>query len=330
VLASPLFTLNDYGSTPYASVGAWFTGGSRGPGGVLSQGDAGNLLQLEDATMRAQFDKVGASSYHLRLRPTVLPAVTVDVPQGQGTLLESDRGVVFAGVESAWFDAVVHQLEVSADPTHLALYLSDDTFLGLAHAKHTCWCVGGFHSAKPVGTGDGSAHSNGNAPVQTMIWASYLSPGLQSWPNGGYLWAGQDIVALSHEISEWADNPFFDNVVAPWPVVTGSPEFGCSSDLETGDPVINAGFAMGRNTFRQGPNPDGTQSADGYYHPEDEVTLPWFMRLAPNVVSEPTQTPSATVGRYTFMGDLEPFAGLSGPAPACYATGPRGGTDEDA
>jgi hypothetical protein len=80
---------------------------------------------------------------------------------------------------------------------------------------------------------------------------------------------------------------------------------------------MNAGFAMGRNTFRQGPNPDGTQSADGYYHPEDEVTLPWFMRLAPNVVSEPTQTPSATVGRYTFMGDLEPFAGFTAPPPAC-------------
>jgi hypothetical protein len=74
---------------------------------------------------------------------------------------------------------------------------------------------------------------------------------------------------------------------------------------------------MGTNTFREGPNPNGTQSADGYYHPEDEATLPWFMRLSPNLVSEPTQTPSPDVGRYTFMGDLDQFAGLTGPAAAC-------------
>ena len=35
---------------------------------------------------------------------------------------------------------------------------------------------------------------------------------------------------------------------------------------------------MGTNTFEQGPNPNGTQSADGYYHPEDEVFSPWFLR----------------------------------------------------
>src|SRR5581483_2180402 len=99
VLASPVFSLNDYGSTPYASQGDYFTGGVRGPGGTLSQGDAGNLLQLEDATMRAQFDDVGGSPYHLRLQPNVLPAVNVDVPLGMGTLLESAQGVIYAGVQ---------------------------------------------------------------------------------------------------------------------------------------------------------------------------------------------------------------------------------------
>jgi hypothetical protein len=122
---------------------------------------------------------------------------------------------------------------------------------------------------------------------------------------------------FSHEISEWADDPFSTNRVGSWDAVPGSPQYGCSNYLETGDPVGNAGFAMGANTFRQGPNPDGTQSADGYYHPEDEVTLPWFMRLAPNLVSEPTQTPTANVGRYTFMGSLDNYAGLTGPAATC-------------
>jgi len=57
--------------------------------------------------------------------------------------------------------------------------------------------------------------------------------------------------------------------------------------------------------------------ADGFYHPEDEALLPWFMRTAVNTVSEPTQTPSANIGRYTIMGDLNPFSGYRMPASGC-------------
>jgi hypothetical protein len=84
--------------------------------------------------------------------------------------------------------------------------------------------------------------------------------------------------------------------------------------METGDPVVGIGFAMGVNTFEQGPNPNGTQSADGYYHPEDEVFLPWFMRLNPNPVAEPRQ--GSANGRYTLMGDRNRFPGFSIPARA--------------
>ena len=74
---------------------------------------------------------------------------------------------------------------------------------------------------------------------------------------------------------------------------------------------------MGLNTTQQGANPNGTQSADQFYHPEDEAILPWFMRLAPNTVSEPTQAASANIGRYTLMGDLNPFPGFRAPATGC-------------
>ena len=106
------------------------------------------------------------------------------------------------------------------------------------------------------------------------------------------------------------------NVVEPWGTAT-APQYGCSNLLETGDPVVGIGFAMGANTYFQGPNPNGTQSADGYYHPEDEAFLPWFMRLAPNNVSEPTQSPSSHVGRYSLMGDLNLFSGFRQPATGC-------------
>lgn len=69
--------------------------------------------------------------------------------------------------------------------------------------------------------------------------------------------------------------------------------------------MVGIGFAMGHNTFRQGPNPNGTQSADSSYHPEDEALLPWFLRVAPTATgSEPTQT--GTAGRYTLMGRPQP------------------------
>ena len=81
---------------------------------------------------------------------------------------------------------------------------------------------------------------------------------------------------------------------------------------------------MGTNTTDQTANPwtnptnhNPSVSYDGTYHPEDEVFLPWFMRTAPNNVSEPTQSPSTNIGRYTFMGDLNPFAGFRQPATGC-------------
>jgi hypothetical protein len=310
-LASPQFASNDYGSTTAATNGGF----ARGAGGVLSQGDAGNMLQLQDATMRAQFNKTGSSLYHLILHPNVLPAVVINVPQNQGTLLQSGRGVVFADVDISWWSAQIQNLITKADPTHLPIYLTDDVLLYFGKDVFNC-CVIGYHGTRATGNGDGSTSSNGNAVVQTFAWASYISPGIYARPNGGVYWALQDIHALSHEIAEWADDPFVNNYVEPWLTPT-APQYGCTPVLETGDPVVGIGFAAGANAYRQGPNPNGTQSADGSYHPEDEALLPWFMRTAPNTVSEPTQGPSANIGRYTLMGDLNPFAGFRQPATGC-------------
>jgi hypothetical protein len=318
-LASPVFATNDYGSTPFATAAGSFPAFPRlvqGPGGPLSQGDSGQLLQLEDATMRAQFNKVGATSnYHLILHPNVLPAVTINVPSNQGTLVESPQGVIFPTINYNWWSSHINNLEQSADPTHLPIYLSNDVLLT---DKGSC-CVIGYHGTRAAGLGGGNGGSNGNAVVQTFAWASWVRPGTYPRVSGQPLptdWALQDIHALSHEISEWADDPFVDSTVEPWATPT-APQYGCTNILETGDPVVGIGFAMGHNTFEQGPLPDGSQMADGYYHPEDEVFLPWFMRSSPNRVSEPTQSATVDIGRYTFMGDLNPFPGFRQPATSC-------------
>jgi hypothetical protein len=314
-LESPQFALENYTYTPHATAAGAFPMSPqfiRGPGGTLSQGSAGQLLQLQDATQRVQFNKTGASPYHLILNPIVHPAVTIDVPDTKGLLLQSGRGVIFADVNIQWWAARIQNLNSSldyTDPTHLSLYLTSDVVNFVGKDPFNC-CVIGFHGA------GSSVNGKGNQPVQTYAWASYLSPGIYARPNGGTDWALQDIHALSHEIAEWADDPFINNLVEPWLTPT-APQYGCTNILETGDPVVGIGFALGSNTFRQGPNPNGSQSADSYYHPEDEVYLPWFLRLAPNTVSEPTQTATTNIGRYTLMGTLNPFSGFRQPATGC-------------
>jgi hypothetical protein len=302
-LASPQFALNDYSTTPAATDSSY----ARGAGGALSSGNVG--VQLQDATMRSQFNK-GGTSYHLRLNPHVMPTVTINVPSNQGTLLVSGRGVVFADINISWWASQMHNLETKANPTHLPIYLTHDVLLHIGPNIFNC-CVIGFHGAMTQNT-----KTQGNAKIVTFAWATYLSPGVYARPNGGLNWALQDIHPLSHEIAEWGDDPFVNNLVEPWLTPT-APQYGCTNILETGDPVVDIGFAMGTNAYLQGANPNGSVSADGYYHPEDEVFLPWFMRTAPNTISEPTQSASTNVGRYTFMGDLNPFPGFRAPATGC-------------
>jgi hypothetical protein len=261
-------------------------------------------------------------AYHLGLNPTVHPPITIVVPGNQGTLLQSGRGVIFASVNVHWWATRIQSLDTSlgyVDPTHLPLYLTNKILLHIGLDPTNC-CIIGFHGAGPVPSGNetayGPGHGNGNQPIQTFAWASWVTPGIYARPNGGVNWALQDIHAISHEVAEWADDPFINNFVEPWLTPT-APQYGCTNILETGDPVVDIGFAKGTNTFDQAGNPNGTQSADGYYHPEDEVFLPWFMRTAPNTVSEPTQSPSTNVGRYTLMGDLNPFPGFRQPATGC-------------
>jgi hypothetical protein len=309
-LSSPVFASNDYTTTPFVS-DPTVANGFRPNGDSLSPGNTSN--QLEDAIMRSQFNEQG-TGYHLILNPVVHPAITIDVPGTNGALIQTARGVVAGDVAVKWWSSRIQNLNNSlsySDPTHLQLYLTDNVMNFIGTNPLNC-CIIGFHGASEVvGHGTGAVHGNGNQAIQTFGWASYVTPGFF---NPRTAWTLQDIDALSHEISEWADDPFINNLVQPWTSPAIAPS--CSGILETGDPVVGVGFAKEANTFRQGPTPNGTQVADGFYHPEDEALLPWFMRLNPS----PAQlAQSGTNGRYTFMGDLNPFPVFHAAPPACPA-----------
>jgi hypothetical protein len=310
-LASPVFATDDYATTPYVTNSTnGQTNNGFTTGGALSSGNSG--VQLEDATMRSQFDKQD-TGYHVRLNPVVHAPVTIVVPAGTGTLIQTARGVVAGDVKVSWWGSQIQNLDNSLgynDPTHLPLYLTNNVMNYVGNDPANC-CVIGFHGASEVvGQGTGSGNGGGNQPIQTFAWASYVTPGFF---NPVTAWALQDIHALSHEIAEWADDPFVNNTVEPWLTPT-APQYGCTGVMETGDPVVGIGFAKGANSFEQGPTPNGTQVADGYYHPEDEVFMPWFMRLSPST-SQAVQ--SGTGGRYTFMGSLNPYPGFKMPATGC-------------
>jgi hypothetical protein len=310
-LDSPVFAANDYSSTPFVTKSSdGKTNDGFTDGGALSSGNTSN--QLEDATMRSQFNKQG-TGYHVLLQPVVHGPVTIVVPSGKGTLLQTGRGVVAGDVNVTWWASQIQNLDNTLgfnDPAHLPVYLTNNVMLFVGTDPANC-CVIGFHGASEVvGQGTGSGHGNGNQPVQTFAWASYVTPGFFSPVTA---WALQDIHPLSHEIAEWGDDPFVNNTVEPWLTPT-APQYGCTDVMETGDPVVAIGFAKGTNTFEQGPAPNGTQVADGFYHPEDEVFMPWFMRLNPST-SQAVQV--GTGGRYTLMGSLNPYPGFKMPATGC-------------
>lgn len=301
-LASPIFQSGDYSTTPAV------TGPVDGadqipvlPGGELSAGNTN--VQYEDAIMRSQFNKTG-TSYHLILQPTVWPAVTVNVPASLGAVFQNRRGVVWGMQnDNKSFDAVMTSLHL--DPTHLSILLTDNVFLG---SPVSFCCAQGFHAAGlTLGYGYGQTSGLGDQPIPTWIYSAYLRPGTF---NPGAFPFDRDIQALSHEVAEWGDDPFANNYIDPWAVPEAS-QYGCLDILEIGDPVTRVGFAMPGNTY------DAGRYVDGYWHAEDEVFLPWMARQSPNTTSQPTQQPSALGGRYTFMGDLNPYPEFHRPAPGC-------------
>jgi hypothetical protein len=302
VVASPLFKPSDFSSTPFVT-GPMDASQhvSVVPGGELSAGNT--VVQYEDAVMRAQFNKVG-TSYQLRLGgPTVWPAQTIKLTKADGAVFRNSRGVVWGEMDRGKFLSVMGQLHL--DPTHLVIFVTNNVFFG----RPGYWCCdqGEHSSGSSDGRGGGSTNSNGNAQVQTWIYGAYLQPGTF---NPSIAPFDKDIDVFSHEIAEWADDPYATNFVNPWNSPL-PPQDGCGFILENGDPLDRVTYTLPGNTFDTGPY------ADSYWHLQDVTFLPWYSRQEPNTTSQPTQQPSASVGRYSFLGDLNPYPDFHQPAASC-------------
>lgn len=232
--------------------------------------------QYGDAIQRATFwNYVSSTSpnWHVLLaQPSVAPEQTLVVPQNQGIeFTGSHSGAPIGLVSYSWWSARIQNLIASlqVDPHSVPVFLTYNTLLYI-QSQSNC-CVIGYHGA------ENSANGNGVQAVNTYIWASYTDPGIFSVPI-------EDINALSHEVSEWLNDPFVNNVVPAWSVPS-EPQYGCSNLLETGDPLVGVAFSVHLNGFT--------------YHPQDEALLPWFSRTSPSTSID---------GRYTYLGTFKTYS----------------------
>jgi hypothetical protein len=297
----------------------------------------GDTAQVGDAFVRAQWNKIG-TGYHVKLaNDAVLPTQTLNVPASKGLAYQRPVGAwreangfgptdTTVGIaDYSWFSSylqgLINSLHISA--TTVPIFLTDNVLLYIGHENYLNCCVLGYHGAgMPVGRGAGAANGNGKQPVQTFIYAAWAHPGTYSGflpdytnptrtapsPTRGLA----DIHPLSHEVSEWLDDPYVNNAVQPWLTPT-APQYGCTGVLETGDPVVGPWFPYPGNAAAA---PTGT-TYYGQYHPEDEVEAQWFGRGG----IEPVLG-SSYGGYFTFMGPLltglgGPYAGFSTYAQGC-------------
>lgn len=242
------------------------------------------VTQFGDALQRGEFHNVPGFSpnYHVLLStPAIAPTVTVTVTSTtQGNLYRLRSGGLVGVVTSKFFDAEINSLTHGYTSNVLPIFLTDNVFEGFDGTIQTC-CILGYHNSQrpPAST------------AKTWIYAAHTEPG--TFRNNVIL----DVQPLSHEVSEWLNDPFvgalapgFLNLIPP--AVLPGTGGACIINFETGDPLEAPPVVFTKVT-------NGTT-----YHLQDEVFLPWYLHT----------TPSFSVnGQYTLQNTFTSPSSLCGP-----------------
>ena len=218
------------------------------------------FTQFGDAIQRAEFFNVMKDEWHTLIdRPRMLTPVQIEVPPGSSLVFQSrSTGAIFALIDFNFFISQLNtiiQLEpMNVNELTIALTRNALFFEG---GDPNNFCVIGFHTAFETAV-QGNTHF-----VQTFATASWLDKGIFRDTHLA------DVFPLSHEISEWLNDPFVNNATPPWQFPDGSG--ACQATLETGDPVE----VLAQPTF--------PITVDGFlYHPQTEALLQWFTRESPS------------------------------------------------
>ncbi len=251
------------------------------------------VTQYGDAILRAEFWNLPGFSqagYHVLLGvPNIAPTVSITVPGSGCTASPHNPGGscgntyssgAIGVVNTNFFDAQLNALIASYTPNEMPIFLTDNVFEGDDATVFTC-CTLGYHNSEgpPIAT----AH--------TWIYAAYTRTGTF----GGN--AILDVQALSHEVSEWLNDPFVGaftlggiNFIPPakLPGQGGA----CIINFETGDPLEAPPIVFTEVT-------NGTT-----YHLQDEAFLPWYLHTVPSF---------SVNGYYSYLGTFATFSSLCGP-----------------
>jgi hypothetical protein len=217
--------------------------------------------QFVDSMQRAAFWNLmdRDHEWHVRMdRPRVLPTIDIEVTPETGQLqLDSNNNVIFGNVLFDFMDAEIQTILQ-------LLELSDDTLPIFVTDGVTNEALG-YHNAALITDDDGTAH------LQTYIFTSWLDPALVP-----PIFA--DVSTFNHELAEWTNDPFINNVVPTWMYPPPSdPAATCSGNnlLEVGDPEGNG------PTFNDFPQAN-VPIAGVTYHLQQLVLWQWFTDQVPS------------------------------------------------
>lgn len=211
--------------------------------------------QYGDAIQRAEFWKYVSTKspfYHAFLSiPAIFPTLTLNVPANLGGQITRPSGTVFGSIDINYLDGQLgaYMQKYHISPRTFPIFLSANVLA--TDAGGTLCCIGGYHNAIPVAN---------NTAIQTYAYATYNDPGFSIVNKKVFTTTD----ALSHEISEWYNDPFGTNAVPNWSVAS-EPQYGCNNALEVGDPLVGVGFDVGK------------------YHLQDEAFFSWFSHQVPSL-----------------------------------------------
>ena len=267
-----------------------FDGSSRVPNTVASPifrpahfavGNQAGTTQWGDAMQRVTFFSSltpDADAWHVQLEAPFIADTVATADFFDGFAIDfADGTPLFAFVPGEFIDGIVasYLATHTIKPDTLPIFATYNALLFYGGDPINGCCVLGYHDAIVTGT------KGNDLVVQTFIFEDWNDTGIFSVP------AIADVHALSHEVAEWLNDPFVNNVVPPYP----NGETGCSTLLETGDQLVGHSVPVALNGF--------------IYHPQTQNLLQWFTRETPS---------SALGGRYIFPNDP---AVPNAPAPAC-------------
>jgi hypothetical protein len=215
--------------------------------------------QYIDAFQRAEFWNAlgaqGRQDYHLRLSPVLLPAIRINIPADKGAAL----GTGLLGscdplgiIDFGFFDNLIQTKVLPAlakqgvDPSTFPILLFKNVVtadMPITNLNNCCFL--GYHS------------STSTIPFQTYSPLEFDTAGIFG-PSAA------DTAVMSHEVAEWANDPFGDNPTPAWGGTGQVPPGFCQNNLEVGDPLTGTSF------------PPVVMSNGFTYHLQELAFFSWF------------------------------------------------------